>query len=272
MEHVADFSNVEVRRNGRAILDAVDWTIDEGQHWVILGANGAGKTTLVNLLTGRVFPSFTTGVTRHADVLGYRLGHVDVAELRSTVGTATAADDHLISPRDTVLDVVLSSVYGKISRGREVYEDEDLSRARDLLHIFGIAHIENRAFSTLSGGEKQRTRIARALVADPQILVLDEPTTGLDMGARELLMMALEEILADRHAPAMVLVTHHVEEIPRGFTHVALMRDGSIIEAGPIGDVLVDEAVSATFGLPLTVESHDGRWWARAANSPHGKE
>ena len=140
----------------------------------------------------------------------------------------------------------------------------DVQRAMDLLHIFGIAQLAERDFQTLSEGERQRVIIARALMTDPEILVLDEPTAGLDMGARELLMMALEEIAKDPNAPVMILVTHHVEEIPRGFTHAALMNAGSITAAGPINDVLVDDVVSSNFGLPLKIGYTEGRWSAQA--------
>lgn len=256
--------NVEVRRAGQPILKDVTWSIEPGQNWVILGPNGAGKTTLVNLLTGRVFPSYKKDNPSTAEVLGYKLGRVDVSELRTVVGMSSSGEEHLIPGRLPVLDILLSALYGKTTRGREEYEDQDMQRAMDLLHIFGIAQLSEREFHTLSEGERQRVQIARSLMTDPQILILDEPTAGLDMGARELLMVALEEIAKDRRAPALLLVTHHVEEIPRGFTHAALMNAGSITAAGPINDILVDDVVSSNFGLPLKVGHEDGRWWARA--------
>lgn len=256
--------NVDVRRAGKPILTAVNWTVNPGENWVILGPNGAGKTTLVKLLTGRVFPSYTEGRDSQAHILGYRLGRVDLSELRTVVGMSSAGEEHLLPHDEKVFDVLLSTLYGKTMRGREEYEDEDRSRASDLLHIFGIGQLAERRFATLSEGESQRVQIARALMADPQILILDEPTAGLDMGARELLMIALEEIARDRRAPALILVTHHVEEIPRGFTHAAVMNAGSIVAAGPIEDILVDDVISSGFGLPLVVGSDNGRWWARA--------
>jgi iron complex transport system ATP-binding protein len=264
MEHVVKLENVEVRRSGQPILKDVSWKVDPGQNWVILGPNGAGKTTLVNLLTGRVFPSYDKDNPSDARVLDYRLGRVDLSELRTIVGMATSGEEHLIPRRLPILDILLSALYGKTYRGREEYEDMDVQRAMDLLHIFGIAQLAERDFQTLSEGERQRVIIARALMTDPEILVLDEPTAGLDMGARELLMMALEEIAKDPNAPVMILVTHHVEEIPRGFTHAALMNAGSITAAGPINDVLVDDVVSSNFGLPLKIGYTEGRWSAQA--------
>lgn len=262
--NVVELANIEVRRQGKPILKDLDWTVKPGQNWVILGPNGAGKTTLVQLLTGRVFPSFRRDNPATAKVLGYQLGRVDLSELRTVVGIASAAERALLPARQPVLDAVISVLYGRSVRGREEYEDTDLARARDLLAIFGIAHLAERELATLSEGETQRVHIARALMSDPQILILDEPTAGLDLGARELLMMALEEIAADRRAPALVLVTHHVEEIPRGFTHAALMSEGSVVAAGKLEDVLADEVVSSVFALPLNVTSIEGRWSARA--------
>lgn len=264
MEHVVQLQDVDVRRAGKEILSAVNWTVDAGQNWVILGPNGAGKTTLVKLLTGRVFPSYSENSPSSATVLGYRLGRVDLTDLRTVVGMCSAGEEHFLPQQETVIDLLLSTLYGKTVRGREAYEDQDRQRASDLLHIFGIGQLAERRFGTLSEGERQRVQIARALMADPQVLILDEPTAGLDMGARELLMMALEEIAKDRRAPALVLVTHHVEEIPRGFTHAAVMNAGSIVAAGPIEDILVDDVISSGFGMPLVVGVENGRWWARA--------
>ncbi|EEH64026.1 ABC transporter, ATP-binding protein [Gleimia coleocanis DSM 15436] len=264
MNNVVNFSNVSVRRNGNYILHSVDWAIEPGQNWVVLGANGAGKTTLVNLLTGRVFPCYEPASLSTAKVLDYQLGRVDVTDLRTVVGMASSHEHHLFDVHDTVLNTVVSALYGKTIRGREEYDAIDLQRATDLLSILAIEHLRDRIFSSLSQGEAQRVLIARALVTDPQILVLDEPTAGLDMGARELLLMALEEIANDRRAPALVMVTHHVEEIPPGFTHAALMKDGKVLHAGPIAGVLTNDKVSETFGLPLQVELRNGRWSARA--------
>lgn len=264
MNNVVNFRNVSVRRSGNYILKNVDWAVAPGQNWVVLGANGAGKTTLVNLLTGRVFPCFEPDTTAEAKVLNYQLGRVDVTDLRTVVGMASSHENHLFDTYDTVLNTVVSALYGKTVRGRETYDEIDLQRAKDLLSILAIDHLADRVFASLSQGEAQRVLIARALVTDPQILVLDEPTAGLDMGARELLLLALEEIAKDRRSPALVMVTHHVEEIPPGFTHAALMQGGQIVHQGPIAGVLTNEKVSETFGLPLQVELRNGRWTARA--------
>lgn len=264
MNNVVNFSNVSVRRSGNYILKNVDWSIEPGQNWVVLGANGAGKTTLVNLLTGRVFPCYEPDSPSQAKVLDYQLGKVDVTDLRTVVGMASSHENHLFNTRDTVLNTVVSALYGKTIRGRETYDEVDLERAKDLLRILAIDHLTDRIFASLSQGEAQRVLIARALVADPQILVLDEPTAGLDMGARELLLLALEEIAKDRRAPALVMVTHHVEEIPPGFTHAVLMKDGQVVHTGPIAGILTNEKVSEIFGLPLQIELRNGRWAARA--------
>lgn len=264
METVVTLKHVDVRRGGKPILSNIDWTIGPKENWVILGPNGAGKTTLINLLTGRVFPSYSKDSNVEAKILGYKLGEVDVRELRTYVGLSSSAERSLIRPEATVEDLVLSSIYGKTGRGREEYEQQDVSRAHDLMHLFGIEALADRKFSTLSAGEQQRTQICRALMADPQILILDEPVAGLDLGARELLMLALEEIAKDPRSPALVLITHHLEQIPKGFTHAALMKNGSIIGQGPLHKVLTDEQVSDAFGLPLRVGEDNGRWWGRA--------
>lgn len=263
-DNVVELAGIEVRRQGKTILKDLEWQVKPGENWVILGPNGAGKTTLIQMLTGRVFPTYRRESPATVRVLGQQLGRVDLTELRTLVGIASAAERSLLPGDQCVLDAVISILYGRTVRGREEYGAADLERARDLLSIFGIAHLAQRSLRTLSEGEIQRVHIARALMPDPQILILDEPTAGLDLGARELLMMALEEIAADRHAPALLLVTHHVEEIPRGFTHAALMSEGTIVASGAIEDVLADEVVSSVFGLPLTVTRIEGRWSARA--------
>lgn len=263
MEQVLKLANVDVRRGGKSILEDVNWQVQPGQHWVILGPNGAGKTTLVKLLTGRIFPSYTDGKPAQASVVGNCLGRVETAQLRTVVGMASSGEDEYFAGDQTATDVLVSVLYGKSVRGREEYEQMDLERASDLLNIFGVAHLADRPMSTLSQGERQRVLIARALMTDPQLLILDEPTAGLDMGARELLLGALEEIIRDPHCPALVLVTHHVEEIPRGITHALLLCQGEVYRAGAIEEVLVDEAVSDVFGLDLQVGCDQGRWWAR---------
>ncbi len=260
MTDVLDLQGVTVRRGTSTILDSVSWTVREGERWVVLGRNGAGKTTLLQVAAGRMHPTAGT-----ADLLGARLGRVDVFELRPRIGLASAALADLIPYGEKVLDVVRTAVYGVTGRWRESYEQVDDSRAGDLLSAFGVAPLADRRYGTLSEGERKRVQIARALMSDPELLLLDEPTAGLDLGGREELVGALSELASDPRSPVLVLVTHHVEEIPPGFTHIALLKDGRVQAAGPIPDVLTPGTLSEVFDLPLEVEQRDGRWsaWAR---------
>ena len=260
MSAVLDLKDITVRRGGKAILDAVDWQVNEGERWVVLGRNGAGKTTLLQIASARMHPTSGT-----AEVLGERLGRVDVFELRPRIGLASAALAERIPADETVRDVVLTAAYGVTGRWRETYEDFDTERADDLLRAFGVDHLADRLFGTLSEGERKRTQIARSLMTDPEVLLLDEPAAGLDLGGREELVGALSELAGDPASPVLVLVTHHVEEIPPGFTHLMLLRDGKVHRAGPIGEVLTAENLSEAFGLNLLVAHGGGRWMARAA-------
>ncbi|MBO3085888.1 ABC transporter ATP-binding protein [Cellulomonas fengjieae] len=264
MTDVLDLQNVTIRRGTTTILDNVSWTVRDGERWVVLGRNGAGKTTLLQVAAGRMHP--TTGT---ADLLGSRLGTVDVFELRPRIGLSSASLADRIPAGETVRDVVLTAAYGMTGRWRESYESLDESRAGDLLAAFGVAHLADRHFGTLSEGERKRVQIARSLMTDPELLLLDEPAAGLDLGGREELVAALSELAGDRKSPVLVLVTHHVEEIPPGFTHILLLRQGTTFAAGPIDEVLTAETLSGAFDLPLAVDTVDGRWSARAT-SPQG--
>ncbi len=256
---VLDLEDVTIRRGGTTILDAVSWRVEDGQRWVVLGPNGAGKTTLLQVASARMHP--TSGTAR---VLGSQLGRVDLFELRPRIGVASAALADRILPSERVLDVVLTAAYGMTGRWREQYEALDHERARVLLEVFGVASLADRTFGTLSEGERKRTQIARALMTDPELLLLDEPAAGLDLGGREELLGALAELARDRRSPVMVLVTHHVEEIPAGFTHALLLRDGAVAASGPLADVITAERLSATFGIGLDVQRHGERWSARS--------
>ncbi len=260
MSAVLDLKGVTVRRDTKTILDAVDWQVNEGERWVVLGRNGAGKTTLLQIASARMHPTAGT-----ADVLGERLGRVDVFELRPRIGLASAALAERIPGGETVRDVVLTAAYGVTGRWREEYEEFDAERASDLLAAFGVDHLADRLFGTLSEGERKRTQIARSLMTDPELLLLDEPAAGLDLGGREELVGALSELAGDPASPVLVLVTHHVEEIPPGFTHLLLLKDGIVHTAGPVEEVLTAENLSDAFGLPLLVAHGGGRWMARAA-------
>ncbi|WP_028048074.1 ABC transporter ATP-binding protein [Cellulomonas sp. URHD0024] len=260
MTDVLDLQAVSIRRGTTTILDDVSWTVRDGERWVVLGRNGAGKTTLVQVASGRMHP--TTGT---ADLLGSRLGRVDVFELRPRIGLSSAALADKIPAGETVRDVVLTAAYGVTGRWRESYESLDEARATDLLGAFGVAHLSDRYFGTLSEGERKRVQIARSLMTDPELLLLDEPAAGLDLGGREELVAALAELAADRKSPVLVLVTHHVEEIPQGFTHVLLLRQGKVFAAGPVDEVLTAQTLSGAFDLELVVDKIDGRWSARAS-------
>lgn len=262
MTDVLDLQAVTIRRGSTTILDQVSWTVREGERWVVLGRNGAGKTTMLQVASGRMHPTEGT-----AEVLGERLGRVDVFELRPRVGLSSAALADRIPSGETVRDVVLTAAYGVTGRWRESYEELDEQRAADLLRAFGVERLADRYFGTLSEGERKRVQIARSLMTDPELLLLDEPAAGLDLGGREELVAALAELAADPRSPVLVLVTHHVEEIPPGFTHLLLMRDGEVHAAGPLDEVLTAENLSGAFGVDLTVDRVGGRWAARAAAS-----
>jgi iron complex transport system ATP-binding protein len=260
MSSVLDLKGVTVRRGASTILDGVDWQVNEGERWVVLGPNGAGKTTLLQIIAARMHPTAGT-----ADVLGERLGRVDVFELRPRIGLSSAALAERIPGNETVRDVVLTAAYGVTGRWQEDYEEFDEKRAEDLLAAFDVADLAGRTYGTLSEGERKRVQIARALMTDPELLLLDEPAAGLDLGGREELVGAMAELAGDPASPVLVLVTHHVEEIPPGFTHLLLLSQGAIQAAGPLEDVLTADNLSAAFGLPLLVAHGGGRWLARAA-------
>lgn len=259
MSDVLEFAAVSVVRGGKTLLDAVDWQVKEGERWVIMGPNGAGKTTLLQIAGGRMHP--TRGV---AGILEEVLGTVDVFELRPRIGLASAALASQIPEDETVLNVVLTASYGMTGRWREKYEKLDERRAFTLLHDWGMSTFINRRFSSLSEGERKRVQIARALMTDPELLLLDEPAAGLDLAGREDLVARLADLARDDEAPAMVLVTHHLEEVPPGFTHALLLRDGGVVAGGEIESVFTEENLSAAFDLPLSVTHDGGRWSATA--------
>ena len=254
-----------VMRGGNRLLDDIDWSVEEGERWVVIGPNGAGKTTLLQVAAARMHP--TTGV---AGILGEVLGTVDVFELRPRIGLASAAMAERIPPEERVSDVVVTASYAVVGRWREAYDDTDAGRAAELLEALGVAHLADRRFGTLSEGERKRVQIARALMTDPELMLLDEPAAGLDLRGREDLVSRLQTLAEDVTAPAMVLVTHHVEEIPPGFTDILMMREGRVVAAGPIETTLTAANLSATFDLPLVVDRHGRRWAARAAGSGEG--
>ncbi|MDO5711762.1 MAG: ABC transporter ATP-binding protein [Micrococcales bacterium] len=265
MSDVLEFAGVTVTRGDATLLDEVDWEVEEGQRWVILGPNGAGKTTLLQLAAARMHP--TRGV---AGVLGEVLGAVDVFELRPRIGLASAAMAERIPGDERVIDVVVTASYGIVGRWRESYDRLDLARGQELLDSLGAGHLSQRHFGTLSEGERKRVQIARALMTDPELMLLDEPAAGLDLGGREDLIARLGALADDLEAPALVLVTHHVEEIPPGFTDVMLLREGRVVAAGPLELTLTEANLERTFGLPLILQQHGRRYSARARTADVG--
>lgn len=248
---VIEFAGVSVVRSGKRILDDVSWTVAEGDRWVVLGPNGAGKTTLLALAATLMHPSF--GV---ASVLDELLGLTDVFELRPRIGVASAALAQQIPDDELVLDVVRTGAYAMLGTWREEYADVDSARALALLEAWGAARLAQRRFGSLSEGERKRVQIARAQMADPELLLLDEPAAGLDLGGREDLVTRLGALALDPAAATLVLVTHHVEEIPAGITHALVLRDGAVVAAGPVAEALTAQSLSAAFGLPLALETH----------------
>ncbi|MEU6896077.1 ABC transporter ATP-binding protein [Streptomyces sp. NPDC046557] len=259
MSDVLELVDVSVVREGRALVDQVSWSVKEGERWVILGPNGAGKTTLLNVASSYLFP--TTG---GATILGSTLGKVNVFDLRPRIGVAGIAMADKLPKRQTVLETVLTAAYGMTATWQEEYEDIDEQRARAFLDRLGMTDYLDRKFGTLSEGERKRTLIARALMTDPELLLLDEPAAGLDLGGREDLVRRLGRLARDPLAPSMIMVTHHVEEIAPGFTHVLMIRQGKVVTAGPIDLELTSRNLSLCFGLPLVVERNDSdRWTAQ---------
>ena len=259
MAAVVDLAGVSIVRNGSTLISDITWEVDESDRWVVIGPNGAGKTTLLQVISAQIHPS--SGV---AGLLGEVLGTVDVFELRPRIGLTSAALAERIPRGERVHDVVVSASYAVLGRWREQYDDLDHERADELLTQLRIDRLADRTFGTLSEGERKRVQIARALMTDPELLLLDEPAAGLDLAGRETLVNTLGELAQDHYAPASVLVTHHVEEIPAGITHAMLLKSGSIVAAGPLHDTMTAENLTKTFDVGLSLAEADGRWSARA--------
>ena len=266
MAVVAALEDVTVRRGTSILLDSVNLSIGENERWVLLGPNGAGKTTLLSILSANLFP--TSGTVRLLDEV---LGRVDVFELRPRIGLTSSSLAERIPAGERVLDVVISAAWAVIGRWREEYDSGDEGRARGLLYSLYVEHLADRTFGTLSEGERKRVQIARALMTDPELLLLDEPAGGLDLAGREALVSTLTELFRDPGSPASVLVTHHVEEIPDGVTHCLLLSGGRVTAAGPLKETLTDANLSAAFGMDLMVaRTDDGRWSARSRPTSRG--
>jgi iron complex transport system ATP-binding protein len=261
MTQVLEFSDVVVRRDGRDIIDHLDWSVGDDERWVILGPNGAGKTTLLQLADTLLHP--TSG---KVSILGEKLGRTDVFELRPRIGFASTAMARRIPGDETVLNVVLTAAFSVLGRWNESYEDIDERRALRVLAEWHLEDLADRTFGTLSDGEQKRVQIARSIMTDPEILLLDEPAASLDLGAREELVSLLGGYAQAPSTPAMIMVTHHVEEIPVGFTHVMLIADGRTVAAGALQETLTADNLTETFGVPIFLTEFGGRYAARAAH------
>ena len=259
-DEVLKLRGVSVRRETSLLLRNVDWTAHEDERWIIIGPNGAGKTTLLQVAATLLYPTEGT-----VEVLGEKMGDVDVFELRPRIGLTSASLAERVPQAEKVIDLVLTASYAILGRWKEEYESADVTRAVELLDALGCAHLIRRRFSTLSEGERKRVQIARAMMPDPELLLLDEPAAGLDLGGREDLLRRLATLAQNPNAPMIVLVTHHVEEVPDGFTHAMLLRRGAVLVAGPIEEVFTAKNLSRCFGVPLEIERHENRWraWAR---------
>jgi iron complex transport system ATP-binding protein len=257
---VLRFAGVDVVRGEAPVLHGINWTVREAERWAVLGPNGSGKTTMMQLAAGYLHP--TRG---EVEVLGGRLGKVDVRRLRERLGIVSAAVTRMLAPNITAQDVVMSARHAALEPWWHDYSPEDRAAALHSLADAGFASVAGRPFGVLSEGERQQVLLARTLMAEPELILLDEPAAGLDVGGRERLVTRLGQLAADREAPPMVLVTHHVEEIPADFSHVLLLRGGRAVTAGPIVDALTSESLTACFGLPLVLTGEAGRFSCRAA-------
>ncbi|WP_460795284.1 ABC transporter ATP-binding protein [Microbacterium sp. GXF0217] len=260
MPSALDLTDVVVRRDGRNIVDHVTWQVADDERWAVLGPNGAGKTTLLQLADTLLHPTSGT-----VTVLGETLGRSDLFEVRPRIGFASSAMAKRIPRDETVLNAVLTAAYSVMGRWNEQYENIDERRALRVLGEWKLDHLADRLFGTLSDGEQKRVQIARAVMTDPELLLLDEPTASLDLGSREELLALLSGYASSPTTPAMVMVTHHVEEIPVGFTHALLVRDGAAVAQGPIAQALTSESLTEAFGLPIALSEDAGRYAARAA-------
>jgi iron complex transport system ATP-binding protein len=253
-----DFRKVSLRRGGQVLVGPVTWSVELDERWVVIGPNGAGKTSLLRIAAAMEHPS-----SGKAYVLGERLGRVDMSELRARVGLSSSALSQRVPEGEVVRDLVVSAGYAVLGRWRERYDDVDYAQAVDMLESVGAEHLADRTYETLSEGERKRVLIARSLMTDPELLLLDEPAAGLDLGGREELVARLADLAADPDAPAIVLVTHHVEEIPQGFSHCLVLSEGQVVASGLLSDVLTTENLSKAFGQSIALDVIDGRYFAR---------
>ena len=258
MSRVLDFNNVTVLLDKKPVLSNVDWQVESDQRWVIIGPNGAGKTTLLRVAASQIQPSTGTAI-----VLGQTLGKVNVFELRTRIGFASNALSSHIPNSETVLNSVMTAIYAVTGRWNEEYDEIDVRRAMRVLNEWHLSELADRAFGTLSDGERKRAQIARSVMPDPELLLLDEPVASLDLAAREQTISLIGAYASEPAAPAIVMVTHHLEEIPEGFTHALIVSGGQVHAAGPIEQTLTSDKLSGAFGVSISVELVDGRYRAK---------
>ena len=254
---VLQLTNVHLRRGRTDILSGVSWRVTRGQHWAVVGPNGGGKTTMLKVACGSMWPS--RGEVR---ALGHRYGTVDLRLLRRRIGWVSSALDEWIPAHEKARDVVLSGLYASFG----IYETPDsraVTRAADLLELLGCTALADRPYGVLSQGEQQRVLVARSLMTEAEILILDEAAAGLDISAREVLLEAVEKLAKTPGGPTLVFVTHHVEEIVPAITHDLALKSGKIVAAGEKDAVLSGPVLSETFQLPVEVDIHHGRYWPR---------
>ncbi|MGV0447994.1 ABC transporter ATP-binding protein [Corynebacterium sanguinis] len=253
-----DFQGVEFARGGSTLVGPIDWQVELDERWVVIGPNGAGKTTLIRMASAQEFPSSGT-----AFVVGEQLGRTDMRDLRAQIGVTSSAVAQRVPAEEKVGDLVVSAGYAILGRWREEYDEMDYDQALEVLEQVGAMHLIDRTWGTLSDGERKRVLIARAIMTNPELLIMDEPAAGMDLGGREDLVTYLGDLAMDPDAPAIVMITHHVEEIPPGFTHAMLLDEGEVVAQGLIDDVLTSENVSRAYHQPIEVTSRDGRYTAR---------
>lgn len=260
-----DMRDVSFVRGGRTLVGPVDWQVELDERWVIVGPNGAGKTTLIRMASAQEFPSEGTTF-----ILGERVGATDMRDLRAAIGVTSSSIAQRVPEDETVGDLVVSAGYAILGRWREDYDTMDYDQALEVLEQVGAMHLIDRRWGTLSDGEKKRVLVARAVMTNPELLILDEPAAGMDLGGREDLLAYLGDLALDPDAPAIVMITHHLEEIPAGFTHAMLLDEGEAVAQGLIDDVLTSANVSRAYHQPIEVTRDDGRFFARRARKARG--
>lgn len=253
MAYALELAVVGLVRDGRAVLTDVDWAVAPGERWVVLGPNGSGKTSIMRIASLYLHP--TSGAVH---VFGHELGRVDVRTLRTRIGVASSGFSDQLRPSLSAADVVMTARFAALEPWWHTYTDDDRARAVELLDLSGMPNMADRAFGTLSSGERQRVLLARTLMAAPELVLLDEPTAGLDVAGREQLVDALDRLAVEPTNPPTVLVTHHVEEIPSRYTHALLLREGRVLAKGPLADVLDEATLSECFGVALHLERDAG--------------